>query len=161
VNEWLIADTHFGSQPRARRNASGLDGSTLDHMICERWRVRIKDGDLVWHLGDVGDLNALACLPGTKQLVHGADGGLAFCKASGHFADVRKRVLLERRGQQLILVHRPADAAANDEVVLHGHLHTLHDGRPNFVCLSVDQTEWAPISFATAIGRAASGRKPE
>jgi calcineurin-like phosphoesterase family protein len=145
---WIIADTHFGKQPRDRVKASGRYAEELDEMIAAAWRSAVQPADQVWHLGDVGNLGMIETLPGVKRLIKGNDDTKRDCVASGAFVDVQSRCLVDG----IELVHRPEDASS-DGVVFHGHLHARVDARPNFVCLSVDQTGFAPVSWNEAVLR--------
>ncbi|MEO6092532.1 MAG: hypothetical protein ABIT04_04805 [Novosphingobium sp.] len=145
---WIIADTHLKCQPRKRVKEAGLSGSELDELIVENWRRAVSPDDIVWHLGDVGCLQTVKCLPGLKRLVTGNGDKSGMCLASGAFISVKKRDVFE----DIELVHQPTDARAGG-VVFHGHLHGESDSRPAFLCLSVDQTGFAPISWTDALFR--------
>ena len=145
---WLIADTHFGAQPRDRVRATGLSPARLDETIAASWRASIGRDDVVWHLGDVGDFATVAALPGRKRLVFGNGETRKSAIASGAFEIVEKRLSLNG----VELVHDPLHARTQGPV-FHGHLHDGNDERSAFVCLSVDQTSLGPIRLGDAIQR--------
>lgn len=148
TSTWIIADTHFGSQPRSRLKATGLTGAEIDERIVGAWRKLVGQADEVWHLGDVGDLSVIKSLSGTKRLILGNDDGKGACLASGIFSEVHIRHTVHG----IHLVHRPRDAT-EIRAVFHGHLHALSDPRPEFICLSVDQTNFVPIEWSEALKR--------
>jgi calcineurin-like phosphoesterase family protein len=48
----------------------------------------------------------------------------------------------------MLLVHRPQDAPPGDVPVLHGHTHAMPDEADlRFVSVSVDKTDWGPITL--------------
>ena len=145
---WLIADTHFGQQPKPRLRATGMTAAAMDAALVAAWHRCVGAHDIVWHLGDVGDFGFLPSLPGVKHLVWGNCESRQRGIDSEAFERVEKRVVLDG----IELVHDPRDARTTGPV-FHGHLHHLHDGRAGFVCLSVDQTNFAPIHLTEAKSR--------
>ena len=83
VDLWFIADTHFGHHNILKFTKD--DGTLLrpgfstieemDDLIVERWNKRVKDGDHVYHLGDVAmrqpELSTLVRVKGKLRLVRG------------------------------------------------------------------------------------------
>jgi calcineurin-like phosphoesterase family protein len=150
---WFIADTHFGEQPRARQRASAMSAQELDDVIERRWKEEVRDGDTVWHLGDVGDWRRLAGLPGTKHLVFGNnDKGRRSIAASGVFAHTTVSHQLEIDGVSYELIHDPAHAEpASDRPVIHGHLHAMTSPAPRCLSVSFDRWGWAPVGSEDVI----------
>lgn len=146
---WFTADTHFGEQPKARQRATGLSAQELDTLIERRWRETVAADDKVWHLGDVGDWRRLAGLPGTKHLIFGNnDKGRREITASGIFASTGTYAMMSEMAGEMYFVHDPANVAEPDNyVVVHGHLHALSLSEPDFISVSVDCRDWAPISL--------------
>ncbi|EDL48249.1 hypothetical protein [Erythrobacter sp. SD-21] len=117
--------------------------------LIEAWRGRVTDADIVWVLGDVGSLNPLRDLPGTKHLIFGNDDKpKGMFKESGAFASYSNSQIHGSDHGSMLLIHRPNDAAENDVPVLHGHTHSMPDEPdPRFVSVSVDKTGWGPITL--------------
>jgi calcineurin-like phosphoesterase family protein len=82
---WFVGDTHFGHE-----KVSGLRGfgntDAHDDAICRQWHKQVKDGDLVYVLGDISGgsrtgeayaLTVLKGLPGRKRLIAGNHDSVA------------------------------------------------------------------------------------
>ena len=147
MTTWFIADTHFNEQPKARQRAIGLAGNELDQLIEQRWRETIAEDDIVWHLGDVGDWQRLAFLPGIKHLVFGnCDRARQAMTRSGLFASTAPQRLIDMAAGSILLVHDPAHAGDHNGVVVHGHLHARPSPGPRFKSVSVDRNAWSPVA---------------
>lgn len=156
MTEFFIADMHFGSPYRSYAKPRGF--STVEEMhaaIMAAWRSRVSDEDVVWVLGDVGDLDVVAALPGTKHLIFGNDDSpRGPIKDSGVFASCATSHVLETDQGSILLVHIPKAAKRADLPVLHGHTHAGPDEvDPRFVSVSVDKTGWGPISLDEVMRR--------
>jgi calcineurin-like phosphoesterase family protein len=149
---WLIADTHFGKQPRGRLKATGMTSRELDAVIRENWMRMVGPDDIVWHLGDVGDVSHLEGLPGEKHLVVGNDGGEREARRSTHFVTAVNRQSMIWDGADVELTHKPTDARSAG-YVLHGHLHAEEHPDPRYTCVSVDLCDFGPIRSTEALGR--------
>ncbi|MDE2435755.1 MAG: hypothetical protein KGM49_05805 [Sphingomonadales bacterium] len=149
---WLVADTHFGRQPSDRLKVSGLTGDQMDQLIADNWICLVKPNDVVWHLGDVGDVAWLAGLPGAKCLVSGNDRDEPRAKISTSFIKSYKRHMLRVDDSDVELVHIPREARSSG-LVLHGHLHARSHPESRFACVSVDQCNFAPIRLSEAMER--------
>lgn len=148
MTEYFIADMHFGSGTTAKRRGFA-SAKAMDEAIKEAWISKVTADDIVWVLGDVGDLSGVQALPGIKHLVFGNDDKPkgAF-KDSGLFVTATNSAIHESRYGRMLLVHRPKDAAEDQLPVLHGHTHALPDEPdPRFVSVSVDKTGWGPIDL--------------
>lgn len=147
---WFTADTHFGEQPKARQRAAELSAEQLDALIEQRWRETVEAGDIVWHLGDVGDWRRLADLPGVKHLVFGNnDKGRRKITDSLVLASTATSHRLQTATGMLLLIHDPAHAGADgSNTVVHGHLHALPSPAPNFISVSIDRHDWRPLRAA-------------
>lgn len=157
MTTWFIADTHFGRQPRQRLKVLGLTGGELDERIASRWRELVGDDDEIWHLGDIGpDMDRIAGLPGIKHLIRGNDDPpLKFFDKNPLFRSARSKHTLQADGTELFLVHRPADIPGTASgIIVHGHTHHL-DPAPGHRSVSVDRTDWGPITLDQLVRMAA------
>lgn len=148
MTEYFIADMHFGSGTTAKRRGFA-SAEAMDGAIKDAWISKVKADDVVWVLGDVGDLAGLQTLPGIKHLVFGNDDKPkgAF-KGSGLFATAANSAIHQSPYGRMQLVHRPQDADEDQVPVLHGHTHAMPDeADPRFVSVSVDKTGWGPIDL--------------
>lgn len=150
---WLTSDEHFGHPKLA-----GLRGfetvAAHDKEVIANLRRVVRDGDEVWHLGDValGDRTAglalVASLPGSHHLVLGNHDRAHPLNTNGHlhtreyldvFASVQTVARINYRGLRIMLSHFPyngdtpgrgvdryAGWRLRDEgsVLLHGHTHS-------------------------------------
>jgi calcineurin-like phosphoesterase family protein len=161
---WLITDTHFN---HAFLIEKGHRPPNYETLIRNWWRNFVREGDTVFHLGDVilgknGTLGAiLADLPGTKILVRG-----------NH--DHESNAWYMRHGFQFVahgilhggvwLTHMPAAVLPSGAVLnVHGHTHgdTHHGtGRPvHCKELALENTNYRPVEFSSFVGFSPLTRK--
>lgn len=156
VTQFFIADMHFGSASNAKWR--GFPSSeAMDEAIIAAWRERVSSKDVVWVLGDVGNLEPLADLPGEKLLIYGnTDRPKGAFVASGAFQSLKDEHILDTDEGPIFLVHKPTDARLDGMPVLHGHTHSKPpEPDPRFVSVSVDKTGWGPITLAEVRARLA------
>lgn len=160
MNTWLIADTHFGHasvieyDKRPFRSVEGMNEA-----IIRRWKHTVKDGDIVYHLGDFSlglsrdqEANILSMLPGTKVLIRGNhDRTKAACRELG-WDFVEEQAVIRYEGQALYLVHDPADVRHWVGPVVHGHLHRASSVK-NRYCVSCNMTDYRPVSVKSVMGK--------
>lgn len=146
--EFFIADMHFGNAWTAKRRKFPT-AADMDATIAAAWKERVGGGDTVWVLGDIGSLESLRDLPGTKHLIFGNDDKpRGPIKESGDFASLADAHTHRSSHGAMLLVHRPQDAPQDDVPVLHGHTHNAPDEVDlRFVSVSVDKTGWGPITL--------------
>lgn len=161
---WVISDTHFG-----HRNIIDYckrpfkDVQHMNYAIRDNWNSVVKEGDIVYHLGDVymgwndkQDIGQfLASLNGRKRLILG-----------NH--DEGKDVILHKAFQKimvwrmfpefgLLLTHVPVHnsslyrgATGNEQespklLNVHGHIHENPSPSPDHRNVSVEQIGYTPI----------------
>ena len=156
---WIISDTHFGHANILKftdksGNLIRPSFDNVDHMdecIADNWNSVVKDGDIVYHLGDVyydQGHKILSKLKGRKRLVLGNhDNG----KASYIQVNFQK-VLMWRMFPEfgLLLTHVPVHESTlqRGDITLknvHGHIHQrkLEDSRYHNV--SVERINYTPV----------------
>lgn len=176
---WLVSDTHFfhknilqftikknGKEvplrpqwyvPPDKWMDEGLVRYNLDLMndyMRDQWNSVVKDGDIVYHLGDVTMPNAefgqfWATLRGAKRLVLGNHDDAKLLH--GYF----KKIYLERifREFNIQLSHIPLHPGSIKPgcVNVHGHIHDSEvmtmTGAPDFryYCVCVERTDYRPV----------------
>lgn len=148
--EWFIADTHFGDKgvltPGKNPRPFGSMNEMVDTIVAN-WREVVKPIDMVWVLGDLGrDLEVFRDLPGRKGIVGGNCDGPAHQMPTGIFESYHGCKYLKG----LILTHVPVHTSQVNEWTanVHGHLHAKSVPHDRYLCVSVDQTQWRPISRA-------------
>ena len=172
---WLVSDTHFGHKGMCHFTRS--DGVTklrpwdtpeeMDEFMVEAWNERVKPEDKVYHLGDVvinrKSLGIMHRLNGDKVLIRGNHDIFRDEEYREHFRELRAYHVVNG----LILSHIPIHEAslARFRKNIHGHLHANqvmkarsvdactgeilygNEVDPRYVCVSVEQTDFAPILF--------------
>lgn len=166
----FTADLHLGHQ-RACNMTVREDGSTQEPLqrldgsplrpftsveemhatLIERWNARVKPEDKVYILGDVAMtkrwLPVLLSLNGKRVLVPGNHDTLKIKDYLPYFHNIVGVKVLEK--ERLVLTHIPVHESCVDRfgTNLHGHLHdrTLPD--PRYICVSVEQNDFAPFSL--------------
>lgn len=126
----------------------------MDNLMIDRWNEVVKPSDHVYHLGDVainkGFLQLCRGLNGHKRLIWGnhdifhwdqyAEVGFEKCMGS--------RVL-----DRILFTHIPVHplSLGSFKANVHGHTHTTNypnvEGKGPYVNISVEQTDYRPLSF--------------
>lgn len=177
---WLISDTHFGHE-NSWAKFKGPDGCAplrpfhsteeMDREMVQRWNSVVSDGDRVYHLGDVviarKNLSILHALKGRKKLVRGNHDIFKLEDYSPFFDDILGTHKLGDQG--FILSHIPIheDSLARwSGGNIHGHLHAncvrekvWGKVDPRYLCVSVEQINYTPISLEEAARRMSDQRK--
>lgn len=177
-NIFLTADTHWGHIGVTQFLNEG--GSKLrpwdnyqemDEALVENWNKVVGPKDKVYHLGDVvinrRAFPTLARLNGEKVLVKGNHDLFQLKEYLPYFKDIRAYGVLDN----FLLTHIPVHSASLSRWKgnIHGHLHsysvmkprwyldeenewnTVNDViDPRYMCVSVEQTNFAPISLEDA-----------
>lgn len=165
-NIWVISDTHFGHRNIIEYCDRPFKTTMLMNMaIRDNWNSVVKDGDIVYHLGDVymgwnepQDIGQfLASLNGRKRLILG-----------NH--DDGKDVILHKAFQKimvwrmfpkfgLLLTHVPVHesalfrgASGNEQdppklLNVHGHIHEKSSPTSDHRNVSVEQINYTPINI--------------
>lgn len=139
MTTWITSDTHFGHEniikycSRPYRNAAQMDEDLI-----RRWNNRVKPGELVYHLGDVGMTKGDDYLPkiltrlnGRKILILGNHDKSAKRMMEFGFDFACEALVVMCCQRRLLLNHRPlmarpcwvGDPAQSVDYVLHGHIH--------------------------------------
>ncbi|MBR6665540.1 MAG: metallophosphoesterase [Lachnospiraceae bacterium] len=152
---FFIADTHFSEENIMKyENRPFASVEDMDEQMIERWNARVCEEDLIYVLGDFGatgrEQEYLSRLNGNKYLVkgnHDVEENEYYRKAG--FQEVYDcPILLE---SFWILSHEPQYVNENMPYAnLFGHVHNsplFKDFSRQHYCVSVERTEFAPISF--------------
>ena len=169
---YVIADTHFGH--RGVTQFLRADGTKLrpwdcpdemDEALIERWNSVVRPQDRVYFLGDVAinrrAVATVARLNGRKVLGKGNHDIFALKDYVPYFEDIRAYIVKPfGDNKRLIMSHIPIHERELDRFSLniHGHLHSDvvmkgHLPDPRYVCVSVEQTNYTPITLEEAIAR--------
>jgi len=152
---FLIADTHFGHANILRYEPAARPFETVsahDAALIARWNARVGAGDTVWVLGDfawspAAARAALGALNGRIHLVMGdhdrrwlGGDGLGFDAV----AEVHGAVGVAER---TLLSHVPAVLGRKYARNVHGHTHGRAVADGAHVCVSVEHTALAPLTW--------------
>lgn len=154
---WFISDTHFGHANFL--TFQDVDGSVIrpfssveemdEHMI-ERWNSVVRDGDKVYHLGDVcfdkpRFPEIMRRLKGSKRLILGNHDDIKRFRMYEHF----KKIALWRifKEHDFVCSHVPLPPEQFRKVGfnLHGHIHEKPETSPQHICVCVERTNYTPV----------------
>lgn len=151
---YLTSDTHFNHENIiAYCNRPYKNATEMNEAIIKNWNNKVKDEDIVYHLGDFGfgtleDLKLIFDrLNGTKYLImgnHDLKYGKNFFLKLG-FQEVYKK---EYRIGNILLTHYPKEVE-NNIFNYYGHIHNapeeerFKDGKHK--CISLERTNYMPI----------------
>ncbi len=166
MNTFLISDTHFSH--RGIVTFLREDGVTkerpwdtieeMDEALVKNWNSVVRPKDTVYHLGDAvinrSALPILTRLNGNKRLIMGNHDVFRPAEYLEYFKDIRATDTLD----DFLLSHIPIYPAGlyRYKGNLHGHLHSkrvlMYDGSVDkrYLCVSVEHTNYTPISFECA-----------
>ena len=154
---FITSDTHFGHANIIKYAGRPFDSvEEMDEALVENWNSVVKQGDKVYHLGDVTmnskSLDILSRLNGRKVLIKGNHDIQKLKFYTPHFYDIRGCHELGN----FILTHIPVAISQKlrySDGNIHGHLHEKSMEDPWYINVSVEQTNYTPISFDEIIRR--------
>lgn len=167
---WLISDTHFGHKGiLGFKNADGSPARTfssveeMNETMVENWNSVVKDGDIVYHLGDVmfgpkSDFEELwNRLNGRKRLCWGNHDDCKYIVEKRFF----QKTMLWRmfpefgiicthvpihKSQLVNYRHKPADGQKYYRNV-HGHIHNTDSPSDLHMNVCVEKINYTPINI--------------
>lgn len=129
---FFTGDTHFGSERTmqlSRRPFSEV--SVMDDQMIKRWNDAVLPSDIVWHVGDFGNLDIAPKLNGIKCLIFGnyeRDAGIPvqeYLDAGFHTVLTEKQQYINLgEDGEFCLCHEPSHMSPNF-FNLFGHVHRL------------------------------------
>ena len=153
---WFISDNHFNHKNIIKYcNRPFENVKEMDEYMIEQWNSVIKEGDLVYHLGDFAlglnpdEYNELIeRLNGQIILIRGNHDrkGKEFLKRVG-FINIHKKLIIDN----YVLTHRPQDESQIPEGFknIHGHIHNYeyNEGvdESKYINVSVEMHDYKPI----------------
>jgi calcineurin-like phosphoesterase family protein len=160
ANLFVTSDTHFQHQNifKFEPGRPGKDLDEHDEILIQNWNSVVKEGDKVWHLGDVyfgADQTArqkLLRLNGKKYLCLGNhDRGINIA-----YMKVFKDICVWKIFDGILCTHVPVDRTVLTEgrfthgkgwYNVHGHTHSMGSPEGPYRCVSVEMTNYHPISL--------------
>lgn len=156
-NIWVISDTHFGhGNIIAYCNRPFHSVDEMNSKIIENWNSVVKDGDIVYHLGDVyfgvGAKNILPALKGRKRLILGNHDDGKDKTLQDNFQKIMVWRMFPAFG--LLLTHVPVHETSLGEhprrptmVNVHGHIHEKDSPSKKHRNVSVEKINYTPINI--------------
>lgn len=153
---WVTSDTHFGHKNIIKYGDRPFENvEQMDEALIENWNSVVKQGDKVYHLGDVWMSNGEAAyknlrrLNGKKRLVLGNHDDPRSAPLQ-----VFQKIYLFRSFKEfgLMLTHMPVHKSSlirhNEGFMnLHGHIHQKTSPDGPYRCMCVEQTNYTPINI--------------
>ena len=158
-NYWFISDTHFyhgNIIDYCNRPFSSVE--EMNETLVQNWNRVVKQGDIVYHLGDVTmrhdwAFNSLwARLKGRKRLIVGNHDDVKYL-SSGSFFD---KVMLWRiwNDKNIVFSHVPLHQSVLGErkkrgpmINIHGHTHQNGSPSGSYKSVCVELTNYTPINL--------------
>jgi calcineurin-like phosphoesterase family protein len=180
---FFISDTHWGHAEfldnRKRGGGRIRPFSSVDEMdetMIERWNERVREDDIVYHLGDVffgkpdGFHAIMRRLKGRKRLVMGNHDDMGIGVYRRYFQKIMSWRMFKSdvtgTGQTYIACHYPLhpctvgyDAAYSIEdrrFCVHGHIHDKRVKDPGYINVCVEQIDFRPVAMEELTGLARS-----
>lgn len=173
---WVISDTHFrhkniltfrdSTTGKLVRGDDFKDVDEMDEHMIERWNSVVKQGDIVYHLGDVvmGDQEWFKKnwprLHGSKRLIVGNHDDIKFFASGGFFQKVSMWRMFPEFG--LMLSHVPLHESGLLRLVdkngkypedaetllnIHGHIHQNPSPDGPYRNVSVEAINYTPVNI--------------
>lgn len=150
---FFTSDTHFGSERAmtlSRRPFQSV--KEMDESLILNWNNEVGSDDVVYHLGDFGDLNARPCLHGKIHLILGNYETDALKENPSFYEQLDKcfesvsehTALTLKNGETVWLTHKPSDCK-RDMFNLFGHIHGLKKVSINGLNVGVDCNYFRPV----------------
>lgn len=141
---YIISDTHFGHLKCLNKERSEKFKTIEEHdeYIIEAINKIVKPDDLLFHLGDTGDLEKVKQLNGIKILVKGNHDKQASKLYNSVFKEVYNYpIFISKR---ILLSHLP-EAVSPHVLNIHGHLHGSYLDSKNHINASIHVIDYKPI----------------
>jgi calcineurin-like phosphoesterase family protein len=155
MNTWFISDTHFSHANIIKYSKRPFQTvKEMDEALIKNWNDRVKDGDIVRHLGDfafIRDRRKLSelfhHLKGEKHLIignHDKDNLWLPWASVNHYKKIHVN------GKTVILLHygmRVWDKSHHGSFQLYGHSHGSLPGNSQQLDVGVDCWDYRPVTF--------------
>lgn len=120
----------------------------MDAELIRRWNETVTDDDAVHIVGDFGPASQAGLvgqLRGEKHLVVGNNDAIVPLAKAGLFKTIRLITTADR----YVMTHYPLHPSqfGKSQINVHGHLHGDVVGDPRYACVSVDHTDFRPLSL--------------
>ena len=154
IRVFFTSDTHFGSSRAMTLSRRPFESvKEMDSTLILNWNNTVSSDDVVYHLGDFGDLNIRPYLHGKIHLILGnyeidalQENTKLQQQLENRFVSVLPHdTLTLKNGEPVYLTHKPSECK-RDMFNLFGHIHGLRKVSTNGLNVGVDANHFAPIS---------------
>ena len=146
---WFISDSHFQHTNIIRYcDRPFKDTLEMDITMMDLWNERVKEGDIVYHLGDFSFKPWIwrPTLNGHIILIQGNHDK----RKDTRCFEYRKNLVIQLGPFRCYLTHRPSKILPQElqlaDFILHGHIHNTYLYSGKFVNLGVDVWNFKPVS---------------
>jgi len=163
ADKFFISDTHFCHENIIRFCDRPFScAEEMNEAMIERWNARVKPGDKIYHLGDVGlgfkgeDKrleNILRRLNGQKRLIVGNHDHLKSPVLHRYFEKIELWKGFPTEGFTCVHIPLGLDQLRDGHVCVHGHMHNKVMGKKGYVNVCVEHTDYAPLSMDELLKR--------
>ena len=163
ADKWFISDTHFFHDNIIKYcNRPFADAEEMNETMVQRWNERVKPGDKVYHLGDVGlgfkgDESKIAALlgrlNGQKRLIVGNHDNLKSPTLHRHFHKIELWKGFKDGGFTCVHIPLGLDQLRDGTACVHGHIHDKLMNKPGYVNVCVEQIDYAPLHMDELLKR--------
>lgn len=162
--KWFISDTHFfhtnilkftGDDGKRIRPFNSLE--EMHEIMVERWNKLIKNGDFVYHLGDVTFQyhapfnNLMHRLNGSKRLIVGNHDKLKQPGLLQHFDKVMFWHGFKESNFTASHIPLRLEGLRDGAYNVHGHTHQRSLDDPHYINVSVEVRDYTPVHIDTII----------
>lgn len=167
---WFTSDTHFGHDKEFVWKVRGFEScEEMNEALVERWNERVKDGDSVYHLGDVmlgepTNLQYLGRLNGRIYIVlgnHDTNNRINLYNSLPNVISTKWAIRQKINGYHFYMSHFPAITSNLEKeslkqclINLYGHTHqktNFYLEYPFMYHVGVDSHNCEPISIEQII----------
>lgn len=164
ANIFVVSDTHFNhanilkfvdKDGKVFRPFASVE--EMNEVMVAKWNDLVRDQDIIYHLGDVYLTNGqqanaiLHRLRGRKRLILGNHDNGKDQLLQKHFQKIS--VWRQWPDIGLLFSHMAlhpnalfAHRAKREMINVHGHIHQNDSAGPQYINVSVERTDWSPVS---------------
>lgn len=159
---WFTSDSHFFHENIIKfTDANGFlirpgfnNAAEMNDCIVTKWNECVKQGDKVWHLGDVAFKTTekakeleklLQSLHGHKRMLAGNHDNLKNPILHRYFDKIELWKGFAAEGFTCTHIPIPLGQLRDGTVCVHGHIHQNLMADPHYINVCVEHTNYAPI----------------
>lgn len=165
---YFTSDEHYGSERTLKLSKRPFKNpEQMDEVLISNFNSKVKEDDVIWHLGDFGNFQNLRYLPGSHFLIMGNyEWDECKKKFKSDFEEYKKYLLMDVGFVDVFpihyltenhimykLAHEPQYCTKDDVHIpdeffnLYGHIHGRQMVRKYGIDVGVDAHHFFPISF--------------